>query len=36
MGKAIVSKEDSIFTMKRKVRVMKALLKENLNSNEAN
>ena len=36
MGKAIVNKEDSIFTMKRKVRFMKALLKENPNSTEAN
>jgi hypothetical protein len=36
MGKSIVNKEDSIFTMKRKVRFMKVLLKENPNSTEAN
>jgi hypothetical protein len=35
MGKAIVKKDDSIFTAKRKIRVIKALLKENPNSPEA-
>jgi hypothetical protein len=35
MGKTIVNEEDSIFTVKRKLRVINVLLKDNPNSPEA-